>query len=62
LTVLADFAVPVEEFDLPMLDEFIRDSNKKIETLEQGAVLDKEIRRLDHFKLLGYRLHGTAMH
>jgi F-type H+-transporting ATPase subunit epsilon len=62
LTVLADAAVPSEDFDPAMLAEHIKRTEKKIEKLEPGATLDKEIARLDHFKSLDWHMHGTAMH
>jgi F-type H+-transporting ATPase subunit epsilon len=62
LTVLADNAVMAEEFDESMLQEHIRASEKKIEKLDAGALLDKEMTRLDHFKSLNGHMQGTAMH
>ena len=62
LTVLADNAVMAEEFDPSMLAEHIRAAEKKIEKLDAGALLDKEMTRLDHFKSLNGNMQGTAMH
>jgi F-type H+-transporting ATPase subunit epsilon len=62
LTVLADNAVMAEEFDPSMLAEHIRASEKKIEKLDAGALLDKEMTRLDNFKSLNGHMQGTGMH
>ena len=62
LTILADAAVPAEEFDQQMLAEHIQATEKKIEKLGPAAVLDREVTRLDQLKSLDYHLHGTAMH
>ena len=62
LTVLADMAVPVDEFDQGMLDAHIQQIETSMAKLEPGTLLDKAITRLDHFKSLNYHLHGTAMH
>ncbi len=61
LTVLADNAAMVDEFDKAVLAEHIQAAEKRIAQLQAGA-LDKEVARLDHFKSLDYHLHGTAMH
>ena len=62
LTVLADNAVMAEEFDPSMLAEHIRAAEKKIEKLDAGALLDKEMTRLDNFKSLNGHMQGTGMH
>lgn len=65
LTVLAEVATAVEDFDKAVLDAQIRKSEEKVKTLEKtddNSALDKEIARLDHFKSLDYHLTGTAMH
>ena len=61
LTVLADLADAVEEFDRGILSERISAQEQKIKELE-GSALDKAIERLDHFKQIDQQLHGTAMH
>jgi F-type H+-transporting ATPase subunit epsilon len=61
LTVLAENAAMVEEFDKMVLAEHIAAAERKIAHLKDAA-LDKEITRLDHFKSLDYHLQGTAMH
>jgi len=65
LTVLADVATAVEDFDKAVLDAQIKKTEEKVKKLEKGSdnsALDKEISRLDHFKSLDFRLTGTAMH
>lgn len=62
LTVLADVAAPAEEMDQNTLAAHIKQVEKKIETMEEGSALDKEIWRLDHFKTVQQHLTGTAMH
>ena len=65
LTVLADVATAVEDFDKAELTAQIKKTEEKVAKLEStdsGSALDKEISRLDHFKVLDYHLTGTAMH
>ena len=62
LTILADDAVMVEEFDAAALAQRIQAAEQKIAKLNAGSLLDKEMTRLDHFKSLNYHLQGTAMH
>jgi F-type H+-transporting ATPase subunit epsilon len=62
LTILADSAAAIEEFDRAVLAEHIKAAEQKVAKLEGGAGLDKEIARLDHFKALDWHLEGTAMH
>jgi F-type H+-transporting ATPase subunit epsilon len=62
LTVLADNAAPLEEFDLALLAEHIKAAEEKVAKLSASVAVDKEIARLDHFKSLDYHLHGTGMH
>ena len=61
LTVLADLADSVEDFDRDILAERISAQEEKIKELE-GSALDKAIERLDHFKQIDSHLQGTAMH
>ncbi len=61
LTVLADLADSVEDFDRAVLSERIEAQQEKIKELE-GSALDKAIERLDHFKQVDNHLQGTAMH
>jgi len=61
LTVLADVANAVEDFDREKLAERIEAQQEKIKEL-QGSALDKAIERLDHFKQVDNHLQGSAMH
>ena len=62
LTVLADLADSVEDFDRAVLAERIAAQEEKIKAAEPGSALDKLITRLDHFKEVDRHLQGTAMH
>lgn len=62
LTVLADNAVAVEDFDRAALAEYIKAAEDKVAKMSAGDAIDKELTRLDHFRSLDYHLHGTAMH
>jgi len=62
MTVLADFAEPVEDFDRAVIASQIKETEQRIKELEQGSLLDREIARLDHFKVLDTHLQGTGMH
>jgi F-type H+-transporting ATPase subunit epsilon len=63
LTVLADLADSVEEFDRDVLAQRMTAQEEKIKGLEgQGNALDRAIERLDHYKQVDSRLQGTAMH
>jgi F-type H+-transporting ATPase subunit epsilon len=62
LTVLADLADSVEDFDRTILTERIAAQEDKSKATESGSVLDKAIERLDHFKQVDSHLEGTAMH
>ena len=62
LTVLADLADSVEDFDRAILAKRIAEQEEKIRIMEQGSMLDREIERLDHFKQIDQHMEGTAMH
>jgi len=62
LTVLADVASSIEELDRALLAERIAAMEAKCKEMEQGSALDREIRKLDHFKQVDHALQGTAMH
>jgi F-type H+-transporting ATPase subunit epsilon len=62
LTVLADLADSVEDFDRAILAKRIAEQEEKIRDMEQGSMLDREIERLDHFKQIDQHMEGTAMH
>jgi F-type H+-transporting ATPase subunit epsilon len=52
LTVLADMAVPVEEFDLGMLAGEIKDTEEDVTDATDGWQRDKLARRLEQLKAL----------
>ena len=62
LTIVADLADSVEEFDKSLLAKHIGEIEEKIQKTEPGSTLDKLITRLDHFKDVDRHLTGTAMH
>jgi F-type H+-transporting ATPase subunit epsilon len=62
LTVLADLADSVEDFDRDVLAERIAAQEEKIKAMESGNPLDRAIEKLDHFKQVDSHLQGTAMH
>jgi len=62
LTVVADLAESVEEFDKSLLATHIGEIEQKIEKTEEGSRLDQLIARLDHFKDVDRHLTGTGMH
>jgi F-type H+-transporting ATPase subunit epsilon len=62
LTVLADNAAAIEDFDRALLAEHIKAAEEKVAKTSASEAVDKEIARLDHFKALDYHLQGTAMH
>ena len=62
LTVLADLADSVEDFDRAVLTERITAQEEKVKGMESGNVLDRAIERLDHFKEVDRHLQGTALH
>ena len=62
LTVLADLADSVEDFDRAVLAERISAQEEKVQQTEPGSELDRAIERLDHFKQVDNHLQGTALH
>jgi F-type H+-transporting ATPase subunit epsilon len=62
LTVVADLADSVEDFDKAALTTRIGELEARIEQTEPGSGLDKLITRLDHYKQVDQHLTGTAMH
>jgi len=62
LTVLAELADTVEDFDRAMLDQRIRETEERIAKTEPGNDLDKLFTQLDHFKAVDRHLSGTAIH
>lgn len=62
LTVLADVANSVEDFDRALLARQISQLEKDIAAAEPGDALDRLITRLDHFKTVQMQIESTAMH
>ena len=62
LTVLADMAAAVEDMDLTLIEARIGELEQRLTKADPGAVLDKLVRELDHYKTLNEHLTGTAMH
>ena len=62
LTVIADFANAVADFDRAVLAERIEAQEAKIKGLKQGNALDEAIRQLDNFRKIDQHLQGTGMH
>ena len=62
LTVLADLADSVEDFDRAVLAERIAAQEEKVKAIEPGSEFDRAIERLDHFRQVDSHLQGTGMH
>lgn len=62
VTVLADSAASVADFDRAALHARITEMEASIKSMPQDSLLDKAIQRLDHFKQVNTHLQGTAMH
>ena len=62
LTILADFADKVEDFDRAVIASQIKETEQRIKEMEQGSLLDRLITRLDHYKQLDTHLQTTALH
>jgi len=62
LTVLADLADAVEDFNRDVLAERIAAQEEKIKGMASGNALDRALERLDHFKQVDQHLQGTALH
>jgi F-type H+-transporting ATPase subunit epsilon len=62
LTILADVATSVEDFDRAAFAARIKEMEANIAKAVQGDALDREIARLDHFRTIDQHLQGTAMH
>jgi F-type H+-transporting ATPase subunit epsilon len=62
LTIVADLADSVENFDKSLLSAHIGAIEEKIAKTEPGSELDKLVTRLDNFKDVDRHLTGTAMH
>ncbi|MDP2298841.1 MAG: F0F1 ATP synthase subunit epsilon [Pseudolabrys sp.] len=62
LTVLADTADSLADFDRAVLATHIGEMEQQIAKMEPGNALDRLITRLDHYKSVDRHLTGTAMH
>jgi F-type H+-transporting ATPase subunit epsilon len=63
LTVLADVATRLEDFDRAALHAQIVELEARIKDNDvEGSALDREIAKLDHFKAMDTHLDSTAMH
>lgn len=62
LTVLADTADAVKDFDRAVIAARIAELEQQASKMESGNELDKIITRLDHFKEVDRHLIGTAAH
>lgn len=62
LTVLADTADQLADFDRAVLATHIGEMEQRVAKMEPGNELDKLITRLDHYKSVDRHLTGTAMH
>jgi F-type H+-transporting ATPase subunit epsilon len=62
LTVLADVAESMADFDRAVLAARIGEIEQKVAKTEPGSELDRLITRLDHYKAVDRHLTGTAMH
>lgn len=62
LTVLADTADSLADFDRTVLAAQMGEMEQRIAKMEPGNELDKMITRLDHYKSVDRHLTGTAMH
>ena len=62
LTILAEVAVTMADFDRAALAARITEMEEKIKSMDQGSLLDKEIEKLDHYKQVDQHLQTTALH
>jgi len=62
LTVLADTADSLADFDRAVLAAQIGEMEQRIAKMEPGNELDRLITRLDHYRNVDRHLTGTAMH
>jgi F-type H+-transporting ATPase subunit epsilon len=62
LTVLADTADSLADFNRALLATQIGEMETQAAKMEPGNALDKLITRLDHFKEVDRHLTGTALH
>ncbi|MEI8154176.1 MAG: F0F1 ATP synthase subunit epsilon [Hyphomicrobiales bacterium] len=62
LTVLADAATAIDDFDRATLRSQIAEMELRVKEVDVDSALDRQIAKLDHFKALDQHLEGTAMH
>jgi F-type H+-transporting ATPase subunit epsilon len=62
LTILADTADAVADFDRAVIATQIGEMEQQIAKMEPGNELDRLITRLDNYKTVDRHLTGTAMH
>lgn len=62
MTVLAETAAAVADFDRDALHAQITELETSIKDMPQDSTLDRMIERLDHFKQVNTHLQGTALH
>ena len=62
LTVLADAAGVLEEFDRALVDDRITECEQRISKTDPGVELDRLVTQLDHYKAINQHLTATAMH
>jgi F-type H+-transporting ATPase subunit epsilon len=62
LTILADTADAVADFDRAVIAAQIGEMEQRIAKMEPGNELDKLITRLDNYRAVDRHLTGTAMH
>lgn len=62
LTILADTADSLADFDRAVIATQIGEMEQQIAKMEPGNALDRLITRLDNYKAVDRHLTGTAMH
>ena len=62
LTILADTADSLADFDRAVLAAQINEMEQRVAKMEPGNELDRMITRLDHYRNVDRHLTGTAMH
>jgi F-type H+-transporting ATPase subunit epsilon len=60
VTILADTATDIAEFDRTLLAARIAEAEQAIKNME-GSVLDREILRLDHYREVDQHLQGIGL-
>ncbi|HWM48108.1 MAG TPA: F0F1 ATP synthase subunit epsilon [Xanthobacteraceae bacterium] len=62
VTVLAETAASVAEFDRAVLAARIAEMETSVKQMPSDSALDRAIEQLDHFRQIDTHLQGTAMH